>query len=157
MLCFSTLSGERQELRLLLVRLCDVRAIISDSPSTRGAETTSQLRPNMRRLSVYYQLLLRGYNGDTSIYATAHQLPTTTRRPVYENSRTVIMFQPRGVEFTSVHSYKLWCSIRCINSPTNVHYYKHSLLQLCTLLTGKQCHASTVVPIRDDVEQLLFS
>ena len=76
MLCFSTLSGDRHELRLLLVRLCDVRASISDTPPTRGA-VTNHLPPTWRgytyqllrdATTTYYILLWRGYLSPTTHY-----------------------------------------------------------------------------------------
>ena len=112
MLCFSTLSGDRHELRLLLVRLCDVRASISDTPPTRGAATsityqlllrdatTSQLRFTMTRLSVHYQLLLLGLQGATSITSTiTSQLPTTRRT----NQLRVHYYAQLRAEFTNYY------------------------------------------------------
>ena len=89
----------------------------------------SQLRLTKTQLSVYYQLLLHGHNGATNIYATTNQLPTT-RRPVYENSRTVIMLKLRGVPPVR------WCL--CTNYDVPPMYqltYERSLLQSFTTTT----------------------
>ena len=92
-------------------------------------------------MSINYQPL-RGDQSSTTLNYTA-------------SSRTVTIFQPRGVHSVPACLQTMMFH-RCNNSPTDVHYCQHLLLQLCTLLTGTQCHASTVVPIRDDVEQLLL-
>ena len=94
--CFSTLSGDWHELRLLLVRLCDVRASISDTP-TRGAATSityyvTRLQPTTSYSDAVIRpllLLLHGLQGASSIsyYIYYYKSTTTTRRtnqlPVY--------------------------------------------------------------------------
>jgi len=142
--------------RLLLVRLCDVRASISDTLPTRGAATsityqllrgatTSQLRHTMTRLFVYYYYL---DTKELQASTTTSQLPTTTTRG--DQSTTSLLLRLTtcrvhklllcGVPPVHFVRYKLWWST--YNSPTNVYYY-YSCIEL---LTDIVCHSSCSYP-----------
>ena len=94
------------------------------------------LHHTMTRLSVhYYQLLLHGLQGATSIYTTPinYQLrgepinyQSTTTLNYVQSSQTITM---RCSSSSLRLIYKLWWST--YNSPTNVHYY-YSCIKLLT-------------------------
>jgi len=90
----------------------------------------------------------------TNHYAATRPLPTTTRRLIYyqqllstttlnyaEGSRTVIMFQPRGVQFLPLFTYY---DVPPLNQLT---YRERLLLQLCDIINWHSVPVRSVVPI----------
>jgi len=123
--CFSTLSGERHELRLLLVRLCDVRASISDTP-TRGAATSHLLRGAATSITYH----LRGAVTPTNYYYVTRLQPTTS---YYDAVIRLLLLLLHGLQgATSIYDY---------TSTTNYYYAENqSTTSLLLCLTTCRVH-----------------